>query len=67
VLLQKFSQLRKHLSDRHEWARGYLAVSSRTIPDKMIEEYIGEQEGNPIHDNSQFTIDEITKLLLPRR
>jgi putative transposase len=43
---------------RHVWARGYLAVSSGAITDKMIEEYIAEQEGEPIHDDSQFVIDE---------
>jgi len=27
---------------RHVWARGYLAVSSGTITDKMVEEYIAQ-------------------------
>jgi hypothetical protein len=27
----------------------------------MIQEYIAEQEGEPIHDDSQFVIDEDTK------
>jgi putative transposase len=63
VLLQKFLHLRKQLRDRHVWARGYLPVSSGTITDQMVKEYIAEQKGEPIHDESQFVIDENTKLL----
>jgi len=39
------------------WARGYLAVTSGTITDEMVQEYIEGQEGQPIHDDSQFPID----------
>jgi len=67
VLLQGFPHLRKQLWGRHVWARGYLAVSSGTITDQMVEEYIAEQEGEPIHDESQFVIDENTKLPPSRR
>jgi len=67
VLLQEFPNLRKQLWGRHVWARGYLAVSSGTITDEMIEQYIAEQEGEPIQDESQFVIDEDTKLPLSRR
>jgi REP element-mobilizing transposase RayT len=49
------------------WARGYLAVSSGTITDQMVEEYIAEQEGEPIQDEGQFVIDETTKLPPSRR
>ena len=66
VLLQEFPHLRKQLWGRHLWARGYLAVNSGTITDQMVEQYIAEQEGEPIHDESQFVIDENTKLP-PRR
>ena len=62
VLLQEFPHLRKQLWGRHVWARGYLAVSSGTITDEMVEQYIAEQEGEPIQDESQFVIDEDTKL-----
>ncbi len=48
VLLQEFPHLRKQLWGRYVWARGYLAVSSGTITDKMVEEYIAEQEGEPL-------------------
>lgn len=67
VLLQEFPHLRKQLWGRHVWARGCLAVSSGTITDEMILEYIAEQEGEPIHDESQFVIDEDTKLPPSRR
>ena len=58
VILQDFPHLRKQFWGRHFWARGYLAVSSGTITDAMIQEYIEEQEGEPIHDDSQFPIDD---------
>ena len=67
VLLQEFPHLRKQLWGRHVWARGYLAVSSGTITDEMIEAYISEQEGEPIQDDSRFVIDEDKKLPPSRR
>jgi len=39
------------------WARGYLAVRSGTMTDEMIREYIEEQEGEQIADDSRFPID----------
>ena len=57
VLLQEFAYLRKQFWGRHFWARGYLAVSSGTITDEMIQEYIDEQEGEQIADDSRFPID----------
>ncbi len=67
VLLQEFAHLRKQFWGRHLWARGYLAVSSGTITDEMIEAYIAEQEGEPIQDDSRFVIDEDKKLPPSRR
>lgn len=58
VLLQEFPHLRKQFWGKHFWARGYLAVSSGTITDAMIQDYISEQEGEPVHDDSQFRIDD---------
>jgi len=58
MLLQEFSHLRKKFWGRHLWARGYLAVSSGTITDEMIKQYIDEQEGEQIVDDSRFPIDE---------
>ncbi|WP_157072267.1 IS200/IS605 family transposase, partial [Wolbachia endosymbiont of Laodelphax striatellus] len=57
LLMQDFASLRKHFWGRHLWARGYLAVSSGTITDEVIQEYISTQEGEPLHDNDQFQID----------
>src|SRR5436853_4739277 len=57
VLLQEFAHLRRKFWGRHLWARGYLAVSSGTITDEMIREYIEEQEGEQIADDSRFPID----------
>ena len=42
---------------RHLWARGYLAVSPGNITDELIQQYIQEQEGDPITDDSRFEID----------
>jgi putative transposase len=41
----------------HLWARGYFAVTSGTITDEMINEYINEQEGEAVQDDSRFQID----------
>ena len=57
VLLSEFSHLRKQFWGKHLWARGYLAVSSGNITDEMIREYIDEQEGEPVVDDSRFPID----------
>ena len=57
VLLQEFPHLRRKFWGRHLWARGYLAVSSGTITDEMIKEYIDEQEGEQVADDSRFPID----------
>ncbi len=66
ILLQEFAHLSKLCWRRHLWARGYLAVSSGTITDAMIEEYIAEQ-GEPIQDDSQFRIDDCPNLPPSRR
>ena len=57
ILLQEFPHLRKKFWGRHLWARGYFAVSSGTITDEMIAEYINSQEGEDIADDSRFRID----------
>jgi putative transposase len=57
VLLQEFPRLRKQFWGRHVWARGYLAVSSGTMSDDMIQQYIDEQQGEQIADDSRFPID----------
>ena len=57
ILLSEFSHLRKACWGRHLWARGYLAVSSGNLTDEMIKQYIDEQEGEPVADDSRFQID----------
>lgn len=57
VLLQEFPHLRKKFWGRHLWARGYFAVSSGTITDEMIREYIEEQEGEQIADDDRFQVE----------
>ena len=57
VLLSEFVHLKKQFWGRHLWARGYLAVSSGNITDEMIQQYIDEQDGEPVVDDSRFQID----------
>ena len=57
VLFQEFPHLKKQYWGRHLWARGYFAVTSGNIIDEMINEYINEQEGEPVGDDSRFQID----------
>ena len=57
ILLSEFPHVRKQFWGRHLWARGYLAVSSGNITDEMIQQYIQEQEGEPVADDSRFEID----------
>ena len=58
ILLAEFPHLKKQFWGRHFWARGYFAVSSGNITDEMIHQYIEEQEGETIVDDSRFTIDQ---------
>ena len=57
ILLMEFPHLQKQFWGRHFWARGYLAVSSGNITDEMIQQYIEEQEGELVVDESRFQID----------
>jgi len=57
VMLSEFSHLRRQFWGRHLWARGYLAVSSGNVTDEIIQQYIDEQEGEPVVDDSRFQID----------
>ena len=63
VLLQEFPHLRKAFWGKHFWARGYLAVSSGTLTDEMIQEYIEAQDGRSTTTvNFQLTTHEATAL-----
>ena len=57
ILLSEFARLRKTFRGRRFWARGYLAIGSGNITDETIREYIEEQEGENIVDDSRFSID----------
>ena len=57
ILLSEFSHLKRQFWGRHLWARGYLAVSSGNVTDEIIQQYINEQEGEPVVDDSRFQID----------
>ena len=58
LLFQEFPHLKKQCWGHHLWARGYFAVTSGTITDELINEYINEQEGEPVHeDDGRFQID----------
>jgi putative transposase len=61
VLLQEFAHLRKQFGGATYGPEATLAVSSGTITDAMIEEYIAEQ-GEPIQDDSQFRIHDYPNL-----
>ena len=67
MLLQEFAHLRKQFWGCHLWVRGYFAVTSGTIMDAMIKEYIAEQEGEPLQDDSRLRIDDGPKLPPSRR
>jgi len=56
VMPQEFPHLPKKFWGRHLWARGYLAVSSGTITDEMIRQWLDEQEGEQIADDSRESI-----------
>ena len=56
-LLRQITLEQKKFWGRHLWARGYMAVSSGNITDEMIQQYIEEQEGEPVTDDSRFSID----------
>ena len=58
VLMSEFSHLKKEFWGRHLWSRGYMAVSSGNVTDEMIQEYIEQQEGETIADDSRFLIDQ---------
>ena len=58
VLMAEFTHLKKEFWGRHLWSRGYMAVSSGNVTDEMIQEYIEQQEGESIVDDSRFLIDQ---------
>jgi putative transposase len=72
ILLEEFAHLRKAFWGRYLWATGYLAVSAGNLTDEMVREYmvreyIEQQEGEPVHDDSRFVIDNPEKLPTSRQ
>jgi putative transposase len=57
ILLSEFPHLKKQFWGRHLRAYGYLAVSSANITDELIQQYLQEQEGEPITGDSRFQVD----------
>jgi len=57
ILLSEFSHLKRQFWGRLLWAWGYLAVSSGNVTDEIIQQYIDDQEGEPVVDDSRFQID----------
>jgi putative transposase len=55
-LLQEDKQLSKLYWGEHLWARGYFAVSSGTITDEAIMEYIKNQDEDQEKRGDEFTI-----------
>ena len=53
-MLQEFTELKKQFWGQHIWARGYFAVSTGNVTDKVIEEYIKNQDNEP--PNEDFKI-----------
>ena len=58
ILLSEFAHLKREFWGKHLWSRGYMAVSSGNITDEMVREYIEQQEGETVADDSRFQIDQ---------
>jgi putative transposase len=56
ILFLGFPLLKKRFWKKHLWSRGYLAVWSGSITDKMIQLYSQEQEGGSVTDQSRFQV-----------
>ena len=54
-LLQESAVLRKQFWGQHLWGRGYFAVTSGSITDEMIAEYIARQDEDAEKRGDQFT------------
>ena len=57
-MLQEYSDLRRKFWGQHLWARGYFAVSTGNITDKVIEEYIANQDKMDDMKDDDFQISE---------
>lgn len=55
-LLDEFPALKKTFWGQHFWARGYFAVTSGTITDEMIMDYIAHQDEDSERRGDEFTV-----------
>jgi len=58
-LLDEFPALKKTFWGQHFWARGYFAVSSGTITDEMIMDYIKNQDEDVEKRGDEFTVIDV--------
>jgi len=58
-LLQEFKHLQKEFWGQHLWGRGYFAVTSGTVTDEMIMEYIAHQDEDEKKRGDDFTVTEV--------
>ena len=56
-MLQEYSELRKMFWGQHIWARGYFAVSTGNVTDKVIADYIASQDEEPMDDDFKIHDD----------
>ena len=49
-MLQEYTELRKKFWGQHIWARGYFAVSTGTLTDEVIKQYIENQGKGEMKD-----------------
>ena len=50
-LLQEYAELRRMFWGQHIWARGYFAVSTGNVTDKVINDYIENQDQEPTDED----------------
>jgi len=55
-MLQEFPELKKKFWGQHLWGRGFYAVSSGSITDEMIMEYIKQQDEDYELRGDDFTV-----------
>jgi putative transposase len=58
-LLDEFPGLRKEFWGQHFWSRGYFAVTSGSITDEMIMDYIASQDEDSEKRGDEFTVIDV--------
>ncbi len=54
---EEFPQLGKRYWGKHFWGIGYAAFSSGHVTDAMINEYLGNHENHPNHQDDNFVVE----------